>query len=95
MNTADPGVRTPRAVEPPKERLEDVRKRADRAADALGELAGAISEMRDKYPTHPAFAEMRWWWLVAMSCRNGMADISAHAEHYARAESETTEGGEE
>lgn len=95
MNATDPEVWTPQAVRPPKERLEDIRKRADRAADALGELATSICDMRYACPEHPAFAEMRWWWLVTMSCRNGMADISVHAEHYARTESETTEGGEE
>ncbi len=75
----------------PEEILDDIRERADRAANALADLAGAISEMRDKYPTHPAFAEMRWWWLVTMSCVNGMGDISAHAESLADAE----EGGVE
>ncbi len=76
----------------PEEMLEDIRERACRAANALGELSVVISEMRDKYPTHPAFAEMRWWWSVAVSCMDLIGDISVHAEEQADAEEEG--GGE-
>lgn len=67
----------------PEEMLEDIREQADSATDELCDLAYAISNFRDKCPTHPAFAEMRWWWAVAVTAMDNIGDVADRAKKLA------------
>lgn len=79
-------------VKPSKEEFEGILDLIGEVVDALSKLSEAVNDMRCEYPTHPALAGMRWWQLVAMSCRNEMWDITSHVM---RARDDTTEGDEE
>ena len=79
MKKAKRPTKPRRAAGSPGEALGRIRRRAEEAANALGELAVDVCDMRYACPTHPASAEMRWWWAFATSAMDVIGDVAVRA----------------
>lgn len=75
-----------RVARSPGEGLDGIRSRAEKAANLLGELAVDVCDIRYAYPTHPASAEMRWWWAFATAAMDYVGDVAVRAGELAGAE---------
>ena len=78
----------------PEEMLDDIRERADRAANALDSLYGAIQNMLDVYPCFQS-PLMHDWCCRTVNASEDVSYIAARVEELADAEDETAEGGGE